>query len=494
MPKIIIGQNKCQILEEYDTDALRKLDWELSFFIQGAEHSKAYKGYRNAEGKEITWDGRKRLLSKGTLKFDRGLLDRVERFYSRRNISYELLDNRPEPDPVYPCDITKKLIALGKTPYPYQLECVEKALESSHGVIRVATGGGKTLIAALLVAALGKTTVLYVIGKDLLHQIHELFSSLFDQPIGIVGDGECEIHDINIATVWTVGQALDLKKNTKAEDEDDEKLVDPEKYKEIRDMLGRSRVHILDECHLAACDTVQGIAKKIKPENVYGLSASPWRDDGADLLIEAFLGSIIVDIPAKYLIKNGYLVPPLIRFLGVPKAKRGVGTRYNSIYKNYIVDNDVRNTMAAKGARKLVEQGYQTLVLFHSIRHGEILYEKLSKEIPCALLSGKDKSKRRKEVKDKLESKDINCIIASKIFDIGVDLPSLSGLVTVGGGKSSVRALQRIGRVIRKYPGKTQSAIIEFADQAKYLIDHSRVRRKIYEQEEFNVEWPTKKQ
>lgn len=487
MSKIVIGQNKCQILDEYNEDLIDGLKQELSFFVKGAEHSKAYLGYRK-NGKDITWNGRKYLLTKNTLKFDLGLLSRVQEFYDSKNISYQLIDNRPPPDPAYPIDIIGKLKEQGKTPYPYQLETVEKAKEKSRGIIRIATGGGKSIVAALLVAALGKTAIIYVIGKDLLYQIHELFSSLFDQPIGIIGDGKCEVHDINVATIWTVGQALGLKV-TRAEDEEEEKKIKPDKYKDIKDMLGRARVHILDECHLAACDTVQGIAKKIKPENVYGMSASPWRDDGADLLIEAFLGNRIVDIPARYLIDNDYLVEPIIKFLPSPKYTGRMGSKYKTIYKNYIVENEARNNMVLKGTEKLVEQGFKTLVLFHSLNHGKILHDKISKRIPCEILSGKDDSDRRKEVKDKLESGKINCIIASKIFDIGVDVPALSGLIAAGGGKSSVRALQRIGRVIRKYPGKEYSAVIDFADQAKFLFDHSCIRKEIYE-EEFKVQWP----
>lgn len=492
MPRIIIGPTKCQIIDEDDTERRRKLDRELSFFIAGAEHSKSYLGYIDSNGKQITWDGRKHLLTESTMKFLPGLLNRVRNFYDVRKIPYDLIDTRPKHDPSYPCDITKKLGGLGIMPYPYQLKAVETAQKYSHGIIRMATGSGKTAVAALLVAALGKNTCLYVIGKDLLYQMHNLFNAVFDQPIGIIGDGKCEVHNINIATIWTVGAALGLRDNLKAEEEEKEKIVPSEKHKEIRDMLGRARVHILDECHLASCSTVQGIAGRIKPENVYGMSASPWRDDNSDLLIEAFLGNKIVNISAKKLIKEGYLVEPFIKFLSVPKYKGKLGKHYQTIYKNYIVENDVRNEMVVKGAVKLVEQGYQTLILFHSIKHGKILYEKMSSQLRCELLSGKDSQKRRDEVKAKLENGEINCIIASKIFDIGVDLPSLSGLVMAGGGKSSVRALQRVGRVIRKHPGKTNAAIIDFADQAKYLLSHSERRRDICG-EEFKVQWPEKK-
>lgn len=488
LAKIVLSRKQCQIFEEDDLDFLRDLDRELSFFEQGAEYSRAFISYIDGNGELVSWDGRNHLLSED-LKFAPGLLPRVLSLYSSRDKKIEVIDTRPPPSSAQPIDIIKKLEAAGKSPYPYQLEAVDAALKNSRGIIRIATGGGKTIVAALITAAIGKSTTIYVIGKDLLYQIHALFSSLFDFPIGLIGDGNCQVADINVATVWSVGQALGLRKE-KAEDEEDEKKIPPEKYRHIKMAISKSRVHIFDECHLAACDTIQGIAETINPEHIYGMSASPWRDDNADLLIENHLGNKIVDIDARTLIDGHYLVPPTIRFLAVEPWSKSRRARYPTVYNQYIVDNQIRNAMVVKAAQKLVEQGFQTLVLFHSLKHGEILFDEVAKKLPCALLSGKDSSDVRQKVKDELERGKINCVIASKIFDIGVDLPSLSGLVVAGGGKSSVRALQRIGRVIRKHPSKTRAAVIEFADQAPYLLDHAKTRRRIYEIEEFNVQWP----
>lgn len=489
---IAIGRTSCRIIDEYDQAFIKRLDAELSFWMQGAEFSKAFKGYIDEEtGKEVTWNGCRKLLS-SSLRFPAGLLNRVCSIYDAYEKPYQLTDARGHIEPSNPIDIIPRLKSLNMVPYEYQLNAVSIAKDKSHGIIRIPTGGGKSNVAALLTAALGKTTIIYVIGKDLLYQLHSLFSSLFDQPIGIIGDGKCEIHDINIATIWTVGQALGLKTNIKAEDEEDEKAIEKEKYKFIRDMLSRTKVHLLDECHLAANNTIQTIAKKINPEHVYGMSASPWRDDGADLLIEAFLGNRIVEISAKELIAGGYLVPPTIKFLPVSKQEKN-SKQFKTIYKNYITENSVRNNMIVTGAKRLVEQGFQTLILFHSIKHGEILHKLVSKHLDAEILSGKDNSSQRNLVRDKLEAGKLNCILASKIFDIGVNCPSLSGLIIAGGGKSSVRALQRIGRVIRRHPGKTHAAIIDFADQAPYLLEHSRVRRKIYSQEFEDVSWPEEK-
>ena len=491
--KILWHANSCQIVDEESEQLIKALDRHLSFIIQGAEHSKAFKGYINSRGEEVTWDGRRHLLRLPGLRFAPGLLHRVQQFYQAKQHPVEIVDCRKSETKIHPLDISVKLANLNKVPYNYQVVAVNTALNNHCGIIRMATGSGKSLVAALLTAKLGKTAIIYVIGQDLLYQIHDFFEQALDQPVGMIGDGKCEIHDINVATIWSVGQALGMSAKSVSTIDDEshnEKKTDPAKFRQIKDMLLRTKLHLLDECHLAACDTVQTIAQHIEPENIYGMSASPWRDDNADLLIESVLGPKIVDVSARKLITEGFLVPPIIRFLAPPPMKGK--KHYKTIYSKYVVENEVRNQMVLTGTQKLVEQGYQTLVLFHSINHGNILEKLISQNVSCMLLSGKDNQKKRDLVKDQFENGKINCIIASKIFDIGIDIPSLSGLIVAGAGKSSVRALQRIGRVIRRYPGKTQAAVLDFADQAPYLLDHAQRRKSIYEQE-FDVSWPKAK-
>ena len=364
---------------------------------------------------------------------------------------------------------------------------------NTHSFVSQGFVNHNTLVSSLITADIGKKTIVYVIGKDLLHQLHGFFKNVFDGiDIGIIGDGKCEIGDINVASVWTVGQVFGLKKSEIILSENDEETApEPEHFSKIRDLLTEAKTHIIDECHVAACETIQTIVHNINPEHIYGMSASPWRDDGADLLIECVLGHRIVDVDASYLIKNNWLVKPFIKFVKVPPYHTKLKKQYQTIYKNYIVENEVRNGMVVKSAAKMVERGYKPLILFNSIKHGKILEDMLSKQIRCTLLSGKDKMSVREQAKDDIENNKIDAIIASKIFDIGVDIPVLSGLIIAGSGKSSVRALQRIGRVIRPYGTKKYAAVVDFIDNAHYLSSHSKTRCKIYKSESgFDVNYP----
>jgi len=494
MTKILIKGNTSQITEESDANHILALDKHLSFYVQGAEHTAAFRGFFNRDGDYVKWDGFKKLLTP-TLQFPTGLLDRVKDFYTAANKTFELVDKRPAKYVGVEKNIIPNLEKMGKPPYPYQTEILDVIDKNDRGIIKVATGGGKSLIAALIAAKLGKKTIIYVIGKDLLYQFHTFFNEVFDEEIGIIGDGKCEIHDINIASIWTIGQAIGMsKKSILLDTEDDEEEVSKTKYDDINQMMKDARVHIIDECHMSACETIQQIFKTAKAEHLYGLSGSPWRDDGADLLIESILGKYIVNISASYLIERDFLAQPLIRFRVVPPYPIPLDKNYPSIYKKYVVENDVRNGLILEAAKTLVEKGYQTLVLFNSLKHGKILYDLFEQHMKCAILDGSNDKDEREKVKKDLQDRKIDCVLASKIFDIGVDIPSLAGLVIACGGKSTVKALQRVGRVIRRYPGKKYAVIIDFIDQATYLENHSKARYKIYSSEKgFDVSWPKPK-
>lgn len=470
---IIKNGNKCKIFGDIPVKTIRQLDDELSYLVPGAQYSYQYK----VRG----WDGRKRLLN-SKLEFGYGLLNRVVAGIKAHGLEVTVTDKRTKTK-AKPIDIVTKLTNMKRAPRDYQTESASKVLETDIGIVKVATGGGKTQISALMIANLGKPANLYVTGKDLLYQFHEFYSSIFDEPIGIIGDGHCDIKRINVVSVWSVSEAFGEKAESDEVDID-ELLLGVDKQEEIRQCLSDAKVHIFDECHGVSCSTVQLINENIYPDEIYGMSASPWRSDNSELLIEAMLGKNIVDISASYLIEKGFLVQPIIKMVKVPKYPTKLKKNYQSVYKQYIVENEARNNLIVENTEKLVNLGYKVLVLFNSIKHGEVLYKMLSEKLKVALLSGKDSIDKRNTIKDQIQDGTIQVALVSRIFDIGVDLPQVNALVCSGAGKSIVPALQRIGRVLRPYPGKKVAAVIDFIDDAPFLNEHSLIRKKIYKSEE----------
>lgn len=471
----ILNNKKCHI-SGLDDKLNRKLYHHLSFKLLGAEYSAAFQN---------GWSGYTYLLSKHN-KFNYGLLDKVKLFLENNNINFSLEDKRVAKTLVQEIDISDNLKKYNLVPREHQVRILDAMLKTDRGIIRAATGAGKTLCTALFTAKINKPTNIYVIGLDLLDQFYNLFSKLFNEKIGYIGNGVCDIHRINIVSIWTIGKALQLK-NILDDDESNEKELEPSNRDKILELLAKTKVHILDESHVSTTNTLLEIYKHIDPEYLYGFSGTPFRDDNSDLLIISILGEKIIDVSASELIGKNILAPPIIRFLTVPK--KTVSSVYTAAYKEYIVENDERNDLIVNSVKMLINKNYTVLALFKQIKHGKILFDRFTNEnIKFDMLSGHDSLEQRNKIKQKIVNKEINLVLSSTIFDIGLDLPELNALVLCGGGKSSIRALQRIGRVIRSYPGKKQAAVIDFYDQAKFFKKHSVIRCGIYASEKgFNV-------
>ncbi len=486
MNTITILNNKYCNLDPSSNKELSYQLWQLlSFKMQGVEFTQAY---RNG------WDGIVRLMDKKN-NFPLGLLNKVENYLMNNNINYQLADKRLPIIPNKELDISANLKKLNLVPRDYQINSVELAIKHRKGIMRLCTGAGKTLIAALIAAKLNKPTIIYVVSLDLLDQFHKIFSDVFQQEIGYIGNGVCNIKKFNIASIWTVGKALGLKKDILDEDDYSEKeLISIKDKINIQNLLQETELHIIDECHATTTNTIKEIYKRINPIYMFGLSATPYRDDGSDLLVNGILGEQIINISASELIKRNILAQPTIKFVNVSPVKINSRT-YAAVYSEYIVENDLRNQLILKETKNLLDKGYQTLVLFKQIKHGKLLYEMFQKNgIDCEILHGSHKLEERQEIKQKLINGETKLILASVIYDLGIDVSSLSGLVLAGSGKSSIKTLQRIGRVIRGHPNKKYAAIVDFVDNARFVKQHSEKRFKIYSSEEgFIVKYPKQK-
>lgn len=472
MNKIIILNNKkCQLITE-DTNLFNDINKLLSYKLEGIQFTPAVqKGY---------WDGINHLMNKRG-EFPSGLLKTVQNRLIERREEATMEDCRAPLKDSPGLNIEQRLTEIGKTPREHQTRIVETALKHRKGIIRAATGSGKTIAIAMLTAALNKTTIVYVVGLDLLQQFHDLFSSIFDEDIGFIGNGVCDIKRITIASIWTVGKALGIKSKEIIEDDEieDEKF-DVSNNEMILNMLKDAKLHIFDECHSITCTTARLIHDKIDPEHIYGFSGTPYKELGDDLVITGILGEQIINVPASELIEKGLLVQPIIKFITIPKMSMPKET-YHTIYKNYVVENPDRNASILKETKELISKKYKVLVLFKQINHGKILDQLFeNNNINHIMLSGKDDLERRNEAKEMINNGEIDVILASSIFDLGVDITILNALVLGSGGKSIIRTLQRVGRIIRKHPGKKFAAVVEFYDQTKYLKKHSLRRAEIY--------------
>lgn len=435
------------------------------------------------------WDGREQLLQRfiwgvhNAHRFPTGLLQRVQTILTARGIPFTVYSQVPEwkRDP--------ELLSLMHKPLsvrPYQVQGVMSLLQNGTrrgGVLQVATGGGKTRMAAKLTQIMQMPTVFLVNQKDLQEQTIREFEEMLGCEVGRVGGGKCDIKPITVATIQTIAMAAGYRERNKPIPA--REALTTERNTEILKMMSRAGLVIVDECHGVPAGTARSaVSTAINAHAVVGLSASPWRDDGLDILIEAVCGPTTYVVTASDLIKLGFLVRPEIHVHNMPMpadfSLNRASDKFHELYRAWVVADDYRNGYIANLAAQHVARGEVGIVLVKHIEHGE----RLAQLIPQAVfMHGKLSNKKRKEIVAAVRSGEIKVLIGTSLADQGLDIPVASFLILAGGGKSSTRALQRIGRVLRLYEGKTRATVHDIVDQHGIMKRHYSERLRLYKTE-----------
>jgi superfamily II DNA or RNA helicase len=418
------------------------------------------------------WDGYVHLVRHS--KFPGGLLERVVKVLRDNHIEPKIIVDHPREFPTIEMGLT------GLESREYQDRAVESALMSRRGVVRAPTGAGKTAIEARVIKGHSRRAVVIVPTIDLLYQTKRFLEKhlIVDGGIGQLGDGVVDPRDVTVSTVRTMAKVMSVSYSSyeyaEYDDKDDTK-VNPLELRRWVDNIGTL---IVDEAHILGAQVVYDIATSLSAPNKYGFSASPWRDDGADLMIEGATGPLLYRIGTKELVDAGWLVPPIIqvvntRGLWVPGAWKP--REFQKAYKREIVENPVRNALVARHVNEL---NMPTLTLVKQVNHGRILQGLIE---GSHFLSGGASSDERTAAYEAMRNGELRVIIATTIADMGLDLPICRALVLAGGGKSSTRHLQRIGRVARPYPGKDSALVIDFDDTHvhRWFRGHAKARRRI---------------
>jgi len=429
------------------------------------------------------------------LHFHTGLLTKAVDFFRVNNVPFQRIDCRTLTEKTNRYTMSSEFEHRD-----YQAEIVNKVVGVdggrgiSRGIIKCATGGGKTGMACAILAGIGVSpTIFYVTSIDLLKQAKdeiERFVRENGKPVevGMVGGGYKSIKDITVMTVQTAVRALGgvwVKYDEEDVTKDETDINDIKD--DIRKLIRNCRLMICDEVQHWAAETCQIISDSSSLcQYRYGMSATPWRDKGDDILIDACFGRCIADISASFLIQRGYLMKPTIYFSKISNMRGIRAVTYPNVYKQAIVENEARNAQIVTLANSWYAQGRKILVLVKQIAHGKLL-EKL---IPDSIfMHGSTGKKKREKHLDIMRKGLPQITIASVIFDEGIDCKPLDTLILAGGGKSPTRALQRIGRILRTYPDKKEAIAVDFMDNCKYMQSHSAKRASIYEtEEEFHIE------
>lgn len=432
------------------------------------------------------WDGGISLFNKTSLTFPSGILTKVIAVLKKHNVEYTIKDRRIRPE-------THSIPLVGVTLRDYQKNAVDAicgAGKGGRGTLRLITGAGKTLIIAGITAELGVRTLIMVPSRTIFLQVYERLKKYLKVPIGRIGDSECDIKDITVAMPQSLTTSEKIKKNKynpkkrRWEATVVNKVVIREDY---IDYLKTIDCFIMDECHHAAADTFLCVSSVLP--NAYfrvGLTSTHFRDDQADILIDAFSGRRLVDVCAKDLIDAGYLSKPTIHMIPFKHKLLSQRLNYAAAYSERIVNNDARNQLMVDIILKQVENNKSVLVPVRYINHGEILTLMLKKHLgkKVAFVSGDSTSKELNTAIKKLQKKQIMCLISTSVLGEGADVPSIDCVVMGSSVKSGVQALQNVGRALRRTEDKNTVDIYDIADfGCRWFGEHSRVRKVFYESE-----------
>lgn len=367
----------------------------------------------------------------------------------------------------------------------YQLRAVRDLLQHRGGILAAAAGSGKTVIAARVVEILLREaarlhkpqSVLWI--AQTVEQVDQAKAALALIPQDI----RAWAHGRIAVRCW---QGIDARPFGHV------------MHQGERIPLAEIDILVGDECH-ASADAYYAIARECtRAFWRIGMSATPTRADGAEILMRAAWGRVRGQVSQSAVIDQGYLVPATIEwrqfgedgdlealvdeeardemaefkrknFERLPikvLEERLRGIRARHARQVVVTRNREHHDFAAAIAREQLAAGHQVLVLVHEREQGRDIVSR----IPGAALavSGMTKvdggGRTRAEVMDAARAGEIRCLVATSLADQGLDIPSLSCVVMAQGGtggKNGYLAEQRAARAQRAQAGKTSSLIID---------------------------------
>ena len=349
-----------------------------------------------------------------------------------------------------------------KDPRPYQNKIVQKILSNfdngrGKSLFILATGLGKTVIAStaanLLMAQGLKKILVLCHSTDLAQQLQKEFWNQIPKSVPtrifMDGDAPVPIDGINFGLYQTLHGYLGG--------------IDPDAF----DLV------IVDEAHHALANAFATCMEHLKPKFLIGMTATPWRGDGA--LIDSVFGEPIDKVSLVDGMKMGYLsrvdyrlICDNINWDEIPKlAKKTVSVRdlNKRLFLPQRDDAVVENLLAA-----MKEFHDPRIAIFSpSISHAASFARQLNaRSIAAANASISDKIKRRSILMDFTAGR-LTALTSVDVLNEGIDVPDLNILVFLRATHSRRIFVQQLGRGLRLAPGKDKVVVLDYVTDIRRL-------------------------
>lgn len=344
----------------------------------------------------------------------------------------------------------------------YQQRALEVIGRKDQGIIEAPTGSGKTIIGLGLMHLRGQRALILVHNKTLAKQWYEVIKDRTGLEAGIIGGGKWEEGEtITIAIIQTLAKHLSA-------------LV----------KLGRGYgLLMVDECHHVPAASFGGVVNQLACKYRYGLTATRWRADGLHVLINRYLGDLLIKIYPQEVEAVGGIVPAQVQI--VHSSCEGYEVDGYQDFMEAITTDEYRHQLIVGLAGKSADSQTQTLVLTDRVSHAIELYALCPKAV---LVHGQLKQSERDTALSAMQAADIT-IGTFGLLGEGVDVAGWGALILATPRKSRVSILQSIGRALRARDGKQQAVIYDICDNHYYAESSAAVRQSIYRERGYPVEY-----
>lgn len=332
----------------------------------------------------------------------------------------------------------------------YQQEAIYnlKAMREQGETIALlyhATGVGKTVTACTDAKEVGGRTLFLVNALKLADQAKNTFSQIW--PEATLGEytGQEKVKDTTVvfATIQTISKHFE------------EFSADEFDY------------IIIDECHHAASKSYQTILSYFKPSFILGLTATPERADGQDML-ELFQ-NVAHKMDLKTAVEQGILAP--IRCVRVKtdidlSDVRIHGIKYDAQDLESKLFVPERNELIVNTYLKYA-MGKKTVVFCASVNHAAEIARLLKEAgVNAEGISGSMKINDRNSILQRYEHGKIDVLCACDLLNEGWDSPHTQVLFMARPTMSKTIYMQQLGRGTRKCENKSDLLVFDFVDNA----------------------------
>ena len=391
----------------------------------------------------------------------RGMENKLLELLNQSNAEYVITDKRNHGIPLE--------VKFNGELYDEQRPAAMALLSKETGVLSATTAFGKSVIGAYTIAENKVNTLILVHTAALLSQwqkaLEEFLVVGYEVPqtenkrgrkkavshVGTLGGGKNTLN--GFIDVAIMNSLLELDK----ENGDVKPFV--RDYGQI----------IVDECHHVSAVSFEKILKFATAKYVYGLTATPIRQDGHHPIIFMQCGEIAYKVNAENQANKRpfehYLVP---RFTGFKKVTLTDETNVMKI-QSELMTSEQRNNLIISDVKNAVNDGKTPIILTERAAHVEIIADALSRDYKNVIsLIGKLSTKEKRESMERLKNapKDEPLIVVAtgKYVGEGFDFPRLDTLFIAMPISWKGKVAQYAGRLHRLYDGKDEVLIYDYVD------------------------------